>query len=82
MTTSKEQEVEFRRQSGLKHAIASAINQWSAENGSDTPDFILANYLLDCLRAFDLAVHQRSHWYGAHQCIGGPKPVNAGETPP
>ena len=56
-------EHEKRRKDSLKAAITSAINKWSAENGSNTPDFILANYLIDCLRAFDLATQQRSHWY-------------------
>jgi hypothetical protein len=40
----------------------------SMENGSNTPDFILANYLVDCLRAFERASNQREHWYGmAHR---------------
>lgn len=33
------------------------------ENGSDTPDYILANYLIDSLEAFDRACVDRSHWY-------------------
>lgn len=40
------------------------INQNSIENGSNTPDFILADYLVDCLKAFDKAVEKRSKWYG------------------
>ena len=40
------------------------INQNSKENGSDTPDFILADYLADCLDAFDKAVTRRTEWYG------------------
>lgn len=40
------------------------INRYSKENGSDTPDFILANYLADCLVAFDKATIQREEWYG------------------
>ena len=49
---------------GLRGKIMSAINETSAENGSDTPDFILAQYLVDCLRAFDGAVKRRDNWYG------------------
>lgn len=44
------------------------INRESMENGSDTPDFILANYLFDCLEAFDWAVKRRTTWYAT----GGP----------
>lgn len=40
------------------------INCHSKENGSNTPDFILANFLLSCLHAFDHATNWRSEWYG------------------
>jgi hypothetical protein len=39
------------------------INQNSKENGSNTPDFILADYLADCLDAYDKAVTRRTEWY-------------------
>ena len=41
-----------------------AINRRSAENGSDTPDFILAGFLAACLRSFDRSVRARERWYG------------------
>ena len=47
----------------LRKKIESAINCTSAENGSNTPDFILAEYLTDCLGAFDKAVDSRDNWY-------------------
>jgi hypothetical protein len=52
------------QQSELREAIESAINRHSAENGSDTPDFILARYLTACLEAFDAGVNDRDKWYG------------------
>lgn len=48
----------------LRKAIEAVINSASAENASDTPDFILAEYLIGCLDAFDQAVRQREKWYG------------------
>ena len=48
----------------LKERIREAINCASAENGSDTPDFILAEYLTECLAAFDKATTARNAWYG------------------
>ena len=56
------------------------INCQSVENGSDTPDFILADYLTDCLKAFDRAVKAREKWYGRdpHPITEDP-PVNLGE---
>jgi hypothetical protein len=48
----------------LRKDIETAINVHSAENASNTPDFILAEYLTACLAAFDTAVQQRETWYG------------------
>jgi hypothetical protein len=47
----------------FKENLRRLLNCESAENGSDTPDFILAQYLLDCLDAFDKAANRRSVWY-------------------
>lgn len=45
------------------------INEYNLENGSDTPDFILANYLNECIKNFDAAVKQREEWYGRQKHI-------------
>lgn len=50
--------------SDLRKEIESAVNRASAENGSDTPDFILAEFLVDSLAAFDKATLRRKEWYG------------------
>lgn len=39
------------------------INAYSKENGSDTPDWVLAEYLQACLEAYDNATNQRTHYY-------------------
>ena len=44
--------------------IRQVINRWSEENPSNTPDFILARYLLNCLDTFNIAVQTREEWYG------------------
>lgn len=49
---------------GLRHEIEQAVNRVSAENGSNTPDMILADFLVSCLAAFDRAVLSRERWYG------------------
>ena len=54
----------------LRNKISSAINSVSAENGSNTPDFILAEFLTDCLIAFDKASLAREKWYGTSLSIG------------
>jgi hypothetical protein len=40
------------------------VNRYCQENGSNTPDFILAEYLMRCLDTFDQAVNAREGWYG------------------
>jgi hypothetical protein len=54
----------YQAESALRTGIASAINMASAENASNTPDFVLAEYLTDCLDAFDKATRRRDEWYG------------------
>jgi hypothetical protein len=44
--------------------LESLINRHSMENASDTPDFILAHYLLACLLAWNTCVQQRESWHG------------------
>lgn len=44
--------------------IRAVLNRYSAEAPSGTPDYILANYLIDCLKAFNEAVSLRSVWRG------------------
>ncbi len=48
----------------LHRELTALLSLHSAENGSDTPDFILAAFLLDCLRAFDFCMERREAWYG------------------
>ena len=56
----------------LEKEIASVLNQASAENASDTPDFILATFLMGCLEVFNSATRQRENWHGRGQ-EGQPK---------
>jgi hypothetical protein len=49
--------------SSLYTEVKEAINKHSAENKSNTPDYILAEYLMDCLTAFENAIEQRDKWH-------------------
>lgn len=44
--------------------LTDLINRCSKENESNTPDFILAQYIEGALAAFTTAVQQRETWYG------------------
>ncbi len=46
------------------------VNKYSRENASDTPDFILADYMDNCLIAYNSAVYAREKWYG-RKCGSG-----------
>lgn len=48
----------------LEKDLAAVLNRYSRENASNTPDFILAQYLAGCLNVWDNAVRLREHWYG------------------
>ena len=48
----------------FKKELIALLNRYNKENNSNTPDFILANYIQDCLLAFDTAVLRRSKWFG------------------
>jgi len=50
--------------SDFKKAMTDIINMHCMENGSDTPDYILAQYLLGCLVNFDTATMARDKWHG------------------
>lgn len=48
----------------FKEELRALLNRHSVENASDTPDFVLAEYLLDCLGVWETAVSRRDKWYG------------------
>jgi hypothetical protein len=50
----------------FREEIENVINCCSKENDSNTPDFILSNYLCNCLDAFTLATKNRDKWYSVH----------------
>lgn len=48
----------------LELRLREIINSENREADSDTPDFILAEYMLACLDAFELASNKREVFYG------------------
>lgn len=56
--------------------LRNLINRYSMENVSDTPDFILAEYLMGCLELFGSTVNKREKWWGRndpwHTCLACP----------
>jgi hypothetical protein len=48
----------------LHRPLARLLNIACRENASDTPDFILAQFMLQCLIAFEQASNERRAWHG------------------
>ena len=46
----------------FKKDLVTIINKHSMESQSNTPDFILAEYLVNCLYAYNKAVSNKVHW--------------------
>lgn len=50
------------KKSELEKELRDLLNKTSQENKSNTPDFILARYLMDCLDAYNRATNKRNQW--------------------
>ena len=53
----------MRNNKSFRQELQELINIHSIENKSDTPDFILAEYIVRSLRAYDIAINKRDAWY-------------------
>lgn len=51
----------------FREDLQNLINRYSVENGSNTPDFILADYLCGCMANFNQIIQAREKWYGRGQ---------------
>ncbi len=47
----------------FKKELEQLINKHSLENNSNTPDFILAEYLWGCLLTYESIINRRNNWY-------------------
>ena len=56
--------MEAKQRSSLLIGFEGLINRHSVENGSNTPDHILAEVAVRAIESFDEAVLDRAAWYG------------------
>jgi hypothetical protein len=56
-------EEESKDSPDFRSDLSSLLNRYSKENNSNTPDYILRDYLCNCLKAFDTAVKMREQWH-------------------
>lgn len=52
----REKELQFEKE------LKDLINKYSIENESDTPDFILAQYIINSLMIYRIAIEARDRW--------------------
>lgn len=48
----------------FEEELRSLLNRYSIENESDTPDFILVDFILGCLNSYNTAMKERDAWHG------------------
>ena len=48
----------------LEKKLSDLLNCENREADSNTPDFLLAEFMVHCLNAFELASNRREVWYG------------------
>ena len=46
--------------------LSNLLNSYSMENGSDTPDYMLAQYLRNCLENYNRTIVMREKWFGRY----------------
>lgn len=70
--------------SSFTKELESLINRHSLENGSNTPDFILAQYLNQSLETFNTIMEVRDQWYGINppstELVGAPVIISDSDT--
>lgn len=57
-------ETEIEKENNFIKELRELINRYSKENTSNTPDFVLAHFVVNSLLAFDTAVQVRESFYG------------------
>ncbi len=65
----------------LAEELRRLLNITSRDNTSNTPDYVLAEFMLAALTAFEAGIKERDRWYGIAPTPGGTKDFNlAAET--
>ena len=75
-TRIEEKKVNYKVKRDFIKKLEHLINIHNMEADSDTPDFILAEYLFNCLNNFAHVTNKREEWYGRERC----EHVNLKET--
>lgn len=58
-----------QKRASFEKELENLISRHSKEATSNTPDYILAEYMSNCLNAFHRATQIRDNWYGGRRSI-------------
>lgn len=56
--------IQINTSNTFEKELENILNKYSKENDSDTPDFLLAEYLINCLKVYNITINKREKWYG------------------
>lgn len=62
-------EIQGTEEKSLEKELSELLNRHSAENRSNTPDFILAGFLTGCLVSWHQSTRRRDDWWGVNHKI-------------
>lgn len=69
------------KEEALIREVATVLNKYSQENRSNTPDFMLSEFMLGCLNVYENTIVARNAWYSRTSSptvpIKGPLPGEA-----
>ena len=54
----------LKNRSKFEKELISLISRYSQENVSETPDFVLAEYIMGCMKVYEQTVKRRDEWFG------------------
>jgi len=60
----------FPRPSPFFSELEILLNRYSKESASNTPDFLLAEYIEWCLEGYAIITNKRERWYGRDPRMG------------
>lgn len=64
----------------LEKDIEVLMNQYNVDTLTDTPDFILASYLMTCLRNYMVTKIDAEEWFGKRITINGVEEISKNEN--
>ena len=64
----------------LTKKLSDLLNSHSIENRSDTPDFMLAEFMLGCLTVYENTINNREKWFGRTEPFRRNLPTNPAPT--